>query len=516
MADDKLSHSIQESITVAVALVNDNNASVIANMVETNLFDQPLNTIVARALEYRKEFNRPPGKQHIDDVLADIIEDSDNKLRQTYVRIIDSMVEQADGLNTDFVLRKVSEFNLMRTMRIGITTAAERYNQGGDNLTEDLADIFRQYSRLKQKTRDYGFTLNQSRALNFLYNLQDQQSTNFCKIGIPEMDDHGVHPTRKELLLFIAARNRGKSQFLGHCAKQALLSHQPGSTLSKWNTVYYTLENSPEMTAMRLFQALFSGVRREQPTADGKGTIPYKWLELIAKEDNKTDFVEHTIKPDFVIANTQDSIDFLKRKMEERRHQLESIRIRSFPTGRMSFDDLQRDLDELAIVEKFEPDIILIDMPQLMRLNRSKQGWESLEELTVDLRGLAVDRNLAMVVPQQGNRASESANEIRSFHGSGSIGMFGIADNCITYSQTDAEEEHGTARLYAAKVRNDAARFGVLITQHYPTGQFCMSSRYLTKDLKKQVDEYIGTRKAPRIDDDEAEVTRGEPKRIKR
>ena len=146
-------------------------------------------------------------------------------------------------------------------------------------------------------------------------------------------------------------------------------------------------------------------------------------------------------------------------------------------------------------------------MPQLMKLDRRREKHEALADLTVDLRGLAVERNMAMVIPQQGTRGAESAEKVRGDQGSGSIEMLGVTDNAITYSQTEAEEEHGLARLYTQKVRNDAARATVCITQHYASGQFCMDSYTMNKSLQKQVKEYMGVKpNSAEDDDDPAEV----------
>lgn len=506
MPDEKLSQSIQESITTAVAFVNDDNSQVVANLVEPVFFDEPMNLIVARSQDYRKEYKRPPGKQHIDDLFTDILEDRSNKFYTALNRLLDGMIRQADGLNTQFILDRVAGYVRLRRVRIGMMEAAERYNKGGDNeaVFTDLQNIFRKIIRVRDdQILDYGFTLDQAEALSFL---DRKEKNEYYKIGIDALDEKGVHPARKELLLFIAARNRGKSQFLSHCAKMAALAN--------WRVVYYTLENSAEMTAMRLFQTFFNGVRHSKGLDKYGKELPFEYIEFASKESNSR-FRTIELTPDFVV-DDRGTRDFLLNKMDEFHDYLRNIRIRSRPTGRMSFNDLERDLDDMAILENFIPDGILLDMPQLMRMNtQSKKGWESLEELTVDLRGLAVERNLAMVVPQQGNRASESANTIHSYHGSGSIGMFGVADNAITYSQTASEEEHGMARLGADKVRNDSARFTVLITQHYPTGQFVMDSRLLTKELQRDVKDYLGPGKDD-IEGVEDYEDDDEPKRVKR
>jgi hypothetical protein len=212
------------------------------------------------------------------------------------------------------------------------------------------------------------------------------------------------------------------------------------------------------------------------------------------------------LKPSFVIANGRETTEFLQKRIKGWNYRLENLRVRRFASGRMTMDMLERDLDELRIAQNFEPDMIMVDMPQLMkptRRSRDQQDYSALDELVTELRGVAVERNAAMVVPQQGNRASNRAKSVQAQHGSGSFGIFGIADNLITYSQTDSEAVHGLARIYTQKVRNATARQTILISQHYDSGQFCMSSRILVPKLRDAMKLYIGDQEDGDDADDE-------------
>lgn len=110
MADDRLPSSVQESLATAVALINDNNSSIIANLVEPTLFDSPLDNIVSRCQEHRRTLKKPPGKSHIDDVFAAILEDKNHKQNARYHSIINNMVRHADSINTEFLLGEVASF----------------------------------------------------------------------------------------------------------------------------------------------------------------------------------------------------------------------------------------------------------------------------------------------------------------------------------------------------------------------------------------------------------------------
>lgn len=477
---EALSEAIQQSLVTAIAFIDDEKAEAISKLIDLELLDEPYNAIASECLNFRKKYKRPPGKGHIDDVFADIIENPQHKQQQQYIQTLRQMLGQSNQIDTNFLLDHLSVFMQLRRCRKGIEKTAQIYNRQGPNVLEELDEMWRSCLRIRDLNgRHYGFSLGDDAALGFL----DRDPMDSCSLGIRELDEHGVIPTKRELLIFLAARNKGKSQFLNHCGKHALLKG--------WRVLHYTLENSDDMTSQRYFQSLFNGVKREGD---------YSYTSLSAEDGHP---YSRKLKPDFVLERPDKAEKFLAAKQKEWRSKLNNVRIRRFPSGRLSFADYERDMDELALVHHFEPDLVLLDMPQLMKLSRRRERHEELNDLLVDLRGSAVERNYALVAPQQGNREAESAQEVRSQHGGGTIESFGVADNAITYSQTPAEEEYGLARLFAGKVRNDSARFTVLISQHYASGQFCMSSKYMTKELREDIKAYTKGKTDDESDDDQ-------------
>ena len=489
--DEQLSTSSQESIACAIALISDDKANLIANLVDPSLFDPPFNDIVSRCLEHRQKYKRPPGKGHLDDVFAYVLENKQHKSYNQYHTILTKMARQADKLDTSFVLSEVSYFIRRRQLRASLAKGVERYQKGGPGDVEDIETIFRQSLKV-DKQKDYGFSLADASATNFM----DRDANDFCYLGIKELDRLGIVPTRREMFAFLSPPNRGKSWFLIQCGKMAM---QKG-----WRVLHYTLENSDVLTSQRYFQSLFSGVKRN-------GTYRYTEFE---EKDNIVKLRTENFTPEFVIENYDETIAFLNKRVKDWKLKLANLRIRQFPSGKLSFEMLEQDLEALRIVHDFVPDLLLVDMPQLMRLPKKDQSWASLDELVTSLRGLAVEQNLALVVPQQGNRSSNSAKNVQAQHGSGSFGVFGVADNLITYSQTASEEEHGLARLYTQKARSDQARMTLLISQNYASGQFCMDSRPMNSKLRDEVKTYIGYRNSESEDetDDEYEDGRKQSK----
>lgn len=466
---DKFKSNLQETVAACIILQNDNAAKAVRVIVDPSMFDRPLDKIVERALAFAKKFKEPPGKGHIDDILADVMSDDKNPDKKTYEIILKGLVT-FEHMNTEYVLSEVETLAKLKSARNSIEKAAIRYNEGGDDVFEDLGKIGKELLKVKGVSKNYGFTLANPSSLSFL----DRNEDVYCKIGIRQLDRYGVHPTKKEIIHLQAARNRGKSWFLGHCGKFGMLAG--------WNIIHYTLENSGEMTAQRYFQSLFSGAKRDE------NYFSYSFEH--DKDGTPTGLSRLRIKPNFIIEHRDETREYLK-KQQEKFIKLNNIRIREFPTGKLSIGQLEQDLDELELVEKFIPDMVLLDYPQMMTQDRKLNSHDSLLNILIDLRGLSVERNLAMVTAGQGNREGEDAATQRGSHSAGSIGIWNVVDNGITYSQTDSEEVLGLARIYAQKVRNDRARFTLVISQNYSTGQFCLSSNILTDPYKKLIKEAI-------------------------
>jgi replicative DNA helicase len=491
MSDTDTEHftlSVQESISTCVAFGTDDNAAFVASAVDVTLLDPPLNDIVARCLSYRKKYKAAPGREHVDDVFTAILSNKDDKRHNSYQRILTQMIRLERTLNTRYVADLVHEFNRRRNQRIAIHRAAQIYQESAEDAADQIDTLFRESLKsTRVLSRNKGFTLSETAALGFL----NRHPGDYCNTGILPLDRVGCVPTKKEMHLFIAARNRGKSFWLNHLGKMALLKG--------WRTIHYTLENSAEITAQRYFQTLYSGVKR-----DGD------YHHTVFEERGKTVEPRATVfRPDFIIERKDATERYLGAKMD-RDYFLDNLRVKAYPTGSLSFEMLERDLDEMELLDGFRPEMVMIDYPQIMRLKPGPQDrWEKLEDLAIQLRGSAVERDYALAVPQQGSRAAESASEVRGHHGSGSIGMLSVADNAITYSQTEAEEKSGIARLYTQKVRNDEARQTVVIAQHYASGQFCIPDQayYMSDDLSAKISTYTGRNIV--ADDEEESEDRG-------
>jgi intein/homing endonuclease len=208
MADDQLSSSLSESLLTLISFVNSDKSRLVVSSITPELFDGAVyRDIATRVITYWKKFNQPPGSSHIDDLFDHILGDPNNRLARTYKQLLFGMYEQAKSINVDFVSSRVFSFVKQQTLKLGVLQAAQRYQQGGDDVAEDVERILLDTVKTKVEIEDPGVFLgDKKRALKFL----DQDQNEYCPIGIHQLDYRGICPTRKELFLFIGARKAGK------------------------------------------------------------------------------------------------------------------------------------------------------------------------------------------------------------------------------------------------------------------------------------------------------------------
>lgn len=480
--DERLSGALQENLLTLLCF-DDRNCKLIRAAVTPQLFESSVfKEVAGHAIDFIDQFGEAI-KDHLPDHLEDILKAEDKKAL-TYKRLLDNLFLSRDSVNGDYVISQLHKFVRMQNFKSGLIQAVEAVEDG----RIDQAELVMQKAMTSQSVAfEAGLSLNDAEQVGSILDNPEEEGFD---LGIEELDRIGVIPRRKELHMFIAPRGRGKSWWITHCAKQALLQ--------RWSVVIISLEMSEKRYASRMLQTFFAISRREAlvkvtrfvmgPNNKLEGMVPEEMVRMTMQDDN--------------IRSTLMS----KAKREFRRRP--PFRIKEFPTGSLTLAGLKAYLEGLERFEKFTPDLICVDYPDLMEID-TKNLRLDLGKLIAGLRGIAVERNAAMVVVSQGNRESETASTVTASMAAEDISKLATSDVVITYSQTPAEKSLGLARLLVDKARNEESKMSVLITQAYAIGQFCLDSVKLGTDYwdlmenrEERRDRGGGDRRRGRRDED--------------
>ena len=470
MPDDFLTGSLQESLLTLLAF-DDNHGRQVIGLLDLKYFDRPYRDLAEKIIDFRGRFKRPPGVEHLDDLFDTMLESGDKDRRALVKDMLQSMVRQSHGLNAEFVASRVKDFIRRQTLKDALVRGGERIGQGGDGAEDDVSAILEKALKQRSEAMDLGTRLGDiDSALGFL----DHPSETFSW-GIKEFDKRGLGPTRKELLLYIAARKRGKSWAMAHLGKEAML-------VDKVRVLHLSLEMGEAKVSQRYLQSIFGVAKRPD-------------RNLITRlEMDEFGHVAQLV-PGHQVPRLHLQDPDIRSKLAKRMRQsgtrFGNLIIKAFPSGALTMSKLQSYLDYLDARENFTPDLMIVDYPDLFQIDPKNLRTET-GRVYVGLRGVADERNMAVVAPSQGNRDATNAREVDETNVAEDISKVATADTVISYSQTKAEKKLKLARLTVTNARNDEDGFSVLISQNYAVGQFCLQSAMISNRYELALREAAG------------------------
>lgn len=467
---DQLEGTLQENVLTLLA-VNDEFCKLVIGYVPLDLYsNEYMRDIAVQAYNYIQEYGKAPGVTHLRDLLESTLEPADKKDAKAAAKaeltggILDNIEALAQNYNPEFVVNQLSKFIRQQELKKAVVAMYDAAESGDVEQAETVIDRFRSttYTRFIPGLRLEEFV----RVMD-----TDKRSQPCFQLGIPALDKQMLGPAKKELHMFMAPPKRGKTWWGLYCAKQALLQRQ--------RVLVITLEVSAEIMASRVLQSFFSMSRGDVDelmlpsiTKDRRGQVQGITLDRVAdrlalysvKGRNK-------VRAAFGMNGSH--------KTEEAKDQIgrvaRNLMIQGFPTGQLKLKELEGYLDGLVAYEKFQPDVVVLDYPDLMYIDPRNYRL-NVGLLNKDLRGLAVERNYALIAMSQSNRGSVNKRTVTETDAAEDFSKVAISDVVLTYSQIPAERELQVARLFVAAARNSRSKFTAYISQAYDIGQFCLES----------------------------------------
>lgn len=135
-----LGDALQESI-LATLIFDDQWGGLISEQVKAVHFDEVYRPIAEKVLAYRRKFKKPPGRTHLDDLLIDILGKGDRSNRTK--RVLVGLSQMEKDLNGEYVSGQLRTFLRKQQLKAALLGAAERFDQGGEDIISDLETILR-------------------------------------------------------------------------------------------------------------------------------------------------------------------------------------------------------------------------------------------------------------------------------------------------------------------------------------------------------------------------------------
>lgn len=448
-----LLNALSENLLTLLAYDRE-RAPIIRGVIDPALFGGPYRDIAVRIYDYIDRFKTPP-RDHLPDILSDKLDEKNQRIATLYTEIVESIHTAKEDINAEYVMSQLNTFVRRQSLRSVSVDIVKHLQRDTEEALDAAEALFASAGKQTLTVFDPGTRLSdKKRSLRFL----DTAVAAF-PTGIAELDKRGFGPTRKEMWLFIGNTKSGKTWGLIQLAKMA--------TLQRLKVLHISLEMSEDRSAQRYFQALFALAKRKEK-------VPVAKLQL---DDlgRISGYEVHKVTPALSMDDPK-----IRKKLERKidtwaPRVLENIIIKQFPTGALTLGQLTAYLDNLELTERFVPDLLILDYPDLMKLDADNFRL-AIDGLFKGLRGIAVARNLALAVVSQSHRGAAKAKQVGADNVAEAYSKIAHADTVVTYSQTESEKALGLARLHVAGGRNDQDKITIVITQQYAIGGFVMDS----------------------------------------
>jgi replicative DNA helicase len=459
---NKLTGSLQENI-LSLLCFDTESAMTIRGVITPELFESHVyRDIATRAVSHMEQFNSCPGN-HLPDIFESILEGDNDEKADLYGQAITNLFDTKDDINNEYVMSQLNKFVRQQRMKSAVTASVKLIGDGLiDEAETELANCLGHQIDVFEPGLDFG---DPKQSITSIAS-QDRE----FKLGIPELDDFGVTPARKELFMWMSPPNRGKTWALCHAGKHALMARK--------RVLHVTLEMTEERVAQRYHQMLFA-VSTDRKGAAQRSVFNRDELGRFLSVDT-----EQFHRPSWYDADIN---QILKKKLGNFRKG-HNLKIKNFPTNKLTMGMLESYLDGLERYQKFVPDLLVLDYAALMKKNAASVR-EDLGLIYENLRGLGGERNMAIASAVQGNRGTENNPKIGlgDVAADYSVGM--TADVAVTINQTEKEESHNMMRLFVAKNRNDKKFMTVLVSNAFSHGQFVGDSILMQGSPKRYESE---------------------------
>tara|TARA_B100001964_G_scaffold244951_1_gene329049 strand:+ start:3203 stop:4528 length:1326 start_codon:yes stop_codon:yes gene_type:complete len=440
---ERFTNYVQDS-TLRIMLMDTDSLKIIRSLVASDMFDGEIRKTTCQSIyDYYDKYKHSPTEEFIDFFFSKSKILKLSKIKQDlYEKYIGKLYDMSP--NKEYVLGKLSDCVQKHAIAKAVLDAAELVRKGD---YEDIKEIIIDACRNRVDGQEVGESF-------WDYEYRKEDTDVVCKFSIPELNTLLGGYVRGELFLWLAATGVGKSWAMIEGVKDILRYGGYG--------VYYTLEMSKNRIQQRIGMAL-SGLRRDIDRG--------KKLEVVYLDGTIGDFSNRET------ISSGNSFHFSKKFYKARGGE---ILVKEFVEGKCMVDDLHNHLNSLETIKGFVPDIIFVDYADLIASDKNyKNHQDEIDRVFTQLRGLAKERNIAVVSASQANRQAFDASKVTLKNISKSIGKVTIADIIIALCQTDKEEKEGEMRLFGAKVREGRKHFEIRLKQCFAIGGFSLESEFV-------------------------------------
>ncbi|MDL2284427.1 AAA family ATPase [Oxalobacter sp. OttesenSCG-928-P03] len=389
--------------------------------------------LVSIATRYYEKYRQKPGD--VATLVSLVKEDVANKvIRKETMPLMAPRIKElmtCDVSDRDYVIDQVSNFARYQAVAKAVLDSVEHLSlRNFDKIQNIVQKALSVGASADVASYDYGEMI-ESRTEKRLDRVSGKAAPTGITTGYAEIDKYLYHHGwgKRELSVLMGPAKSGKTTALMGFGISA------AAHLYRYNVLYVTLEVSAEIIADRMDACIADQVMFE---LDG-------------------------------------SVHDVKAKVSEWKKKAGRFVIQEFPSGTMKVSDLRRVINKHK-ADGLIFDLIIVDYADLMAPERyTDNAIENSKNVYVNLRGLAMEEDVAMLTATQTNREGAKKMVATMTDVADDFNKVRIADIIISINRTEEERAVNQARLYFAAVRNGKGGFSVRIEQDTDRMKFIKS-----------------------------------------
>jgi archaellum biogenesis ATPase FlaH len=449
---EELSPHLQDCI-VYLAITDTSFLRLIRPAVKPEFFGSPITEqLIKLCFNYWDQFGESPA-DHLHDELQRFLSGRPETEIQYYTKYVEK-IRGAKPPSAPYIVSRLNDFIRIREWE---TAAVEFAKLVAGSRFVDAQELMFNALRAGISRETVGYDYLQERS--WLLEREEAKVRGegyMMPTGIPALDRIIGGYKRGQLVCVMGGYAVGKSWFCVHSARTGLMRGL--------NVLYVTHEMSREEVEERMDMAC--GALRSEASDE-----PLK-LDFYNPDTDKV--TQKTLNPRLV----GDSAAVIQTRKAVARFGGRLI-IRKYPMGTCSAVDLLAYVNWLESFERFIPDLILCDYPEIMKSVKSRDDVRhEINETYIQLKRLSDEKRAVVIAPSQVRRESLQRERLRMQDIAEEARKIGNADKVFGIGQTELQSQYGRARVQVLKNRGGKQNVGCEIGQCFEIGQFCLWSAY--------------------------------------
>lgn len=398
---------------LAMLWIDPNMYTMYNDVIQPRYFSNPIHVDLCRCIfDYQEKYKKPPTLEVLVEESVDICEGSRKKqpLLKQYLKCIEKMAKMSFD-DEEYIKDKILSFGKRQALVDAVLKSANILEKEPETKYGEIENIIKLALMVGENTCDLGIDFFENIEERFLDYCNEDDVIERIPTEIEKLDFVlGGGLGRTEMGVVIAAPGRGKTT--------TLISIGAGAIENGYKVLHISLENNEKQ------------VRRNYD------------VRLLGK--NK----------EYIEENTENSIQAM---LNVKKYYNGKLIIKKYPTKSVTTRDIRVLLNKLKTIQKFEPDILIIDYGALLKPTENySDKRNSIESNFEEMRAIADEYNLALWTAAQGNRGALLKKVVSMQDLAECFAIANIADVMVCMCQTLKEKKIGALRMFLPKIRDNA------------------------------------------------------------